>query len=171
MKRIFAFALIIAMIAALLCACGDSGKTSTGGTVTTTVNAKYDDGYATNYASKTSTDENGNKVYEFSGNKYDEYKENHKNTVSNDIQQQYVSNHDKNYGQYVYINEDKKAVIVGLNDGEYDEATAAEEAKTAAEYGFKYFQNLQQPVSSIKVIYCNAGNQDQIYGSFDFTAE
>lgn len=159
------------MIAALFCACGNNNNGAASGTVTTTVNAKYDDGYATNYASKTSTDENGNKVYEFSGKKYDDFKENHKNTVANDIQNQFVSKHDKNYGQYVYINDDKKAVIVGLNEGEYDEKTAAEEAVTAAEYGFKYFQNLQQPVSSIKVIYCNAGNQNQIYGSFDFTAE
>ena len=171
MKRFFAIALVIMMIAALLCACGESNSSKTTENVTTTVNAKYDDGYATNYASNSSTDENGNKVYEFTGEQYDKYTENHKNTVANDIQSQFVSNHEKSWGEYVYINEDKKAVIVGIHEGEYDEKTAKDEADKAAEYGFKYFQSLKEPVSEIKVIFCNAGDQNNIYGSFDYTAE
>ena len=171
MKRFFAIALVIVMIAALLCACGEEGSGKTTENVTTTVNAKYDDGYATNYASKSTADEAGNKSYEFTGNQYDSYVENHKNSVSNDIQNEYVSNHDSKWGEYVYINDEKKAVIVGIHEGEYDEKTAEEEAKKAAEFGFKYFQNLKEPVSEIKVIYCNAGDQNNIYGSFDFTAE
>ena len=71
----------------------------------------------------------------------------------------------------VYINNDSKSVIVGIHEGEYDEKTAEEEAKKAAEYGFKYFQSLKEPVSSLKVVYCNAGDQSKIYGSFDFNAE
>lgn len=175
MKRFFAIALVIVMIAALLCACGgNKGKTDatgTTGTVTTTVNSKYDDGYATKYASKSTVDEAGNKVYEFEGSQYDSYVDNHKNSIASDIQREYVANHDKKYGEYVYINNDSKSVIVGIHEGEYDEKTAEDEAKKAAEYGFKYFQNLKEPVSSLKVVYCNAGDQTKIYGSFDFNAE
>lgn len=175
MKRFFAIALVIVMIAALLCACGgNNGKTDatgTTGTVTTTVNSKYDDGYATKYASKSTVDEAGNKVYEFEGSQYDSYVDNHKNSIASDIQREYVANHDEKYGEYVYINNDSKSVIVGIHEGEYDEKTAEDEAKKAAEYGFKYFQNLKEPVSSLKVVYCNAGDQTKIYGSFDFNAE
>ena len=155
MKRFFAIALVIAMIAALLCACGGSNsnkKPGTTGTVTTTVNSKYDDGYADKYASKSTVDEAGNKVYEFEGSQYDSYVDNHKNSVASDIQREYVANHDKKYGEYVYINNDSKSVIVGIHEGEYDEKTAEEEAKKAAEYGFKYFQNLKEPVNSLKVV-------------------
>ncbi len=168
MKRLFAMILAAAMLAALLCACGDK---STGANVTATVKAKYDDGYAKKYADSSKTDENGNTVYEFSAEKYESYTHSHNNTLSKNIQNEIAEKHDKNYGEYVYINDEKKAVIVGVHKDEYDEKVAAEEAKIAAEYGFKYFQGLQTPVDSIRVIYCNANNQDEEYGSFDFTAE
>ena len=45
------------------------------------------------------------------------------------------------------------------------------ESAAAAEYGFKYFQSLQTPVSTIHVIYCDANNQDTVFGTFDYTAE
>ena len=171
MKKIFAIILALALITVLFCACGNNNNSATGNKVTTTVEAKYDDGYATKYASSSSTNNEGNKVYEFTEEQYKSYQENHKNSVASDIQNVYVSKHDKNYGEYVYINEEKKAVLVGIHEGEYDEATAKEEAKAAADYGFKYFQSLQNPISTIKVIYCNAGDQSKEYGSFEFTAE
>lgn len=170
MKRLFAIILAVAMICALLCACGGNSG-SANGKVTTTVNSKYDDGYANKYASSSSVNSDGNTVYEFTDSQYKSYQENHKNTVSSDIQSELVAKHDKSYGQYVFIDEDAKSVMVGLNEGDYDEATAADEAKIAADYGFKYFQSLQNPVQSIKVVFCNAGDRSKVYGSFDFTAE
>lgn len=181
MKRIFAIAVIVVVIAAMLCACGEKktatntvatqDSTGTVENVTVTVVSKYDDGFAETYASSTSTDENGNKVYEFTGPRYDEFVNDYKNNLSSDIQKLYVDKHEKGYGQYVYINPEQKAVIVGLNGkDEYDEKVAEEEAKAAAEYGFKFFQNLREPVDTIKVIYCNASDQSDIFGSFEFTA-
>lgn len=164
MKRFFALALAAAIICALLCACG-------GKSVTTSVSSKYDDGYASEYASSSSKDENGNTVYEFSGNQYDTYLQNHKNTLGADLQKDIAKQHDEKYGEFAYINDEKQAVIIGVHQEEYDEETAKKESEAAAEYGFKYFQNLQTPVDSIKVIYCNANNQDEIYGTFDFTVE
>lgn len=164
MKRIFALALAVVMIGALLCACGSK-------TIKTTVDAKYDDGYAADYASSTAKDDNGNVVYEFSGDKYDSYLNDHKNSLSADIQKDIAGQHEGSYGEFAYINEEKQAVIVGVHDNEYNEETAKKEAASAAEYGFRYFQNLQTPVDAIKVIYCDANNQETVFGTFEFTAE
>ncbi|MBQ3265052.1 MAG: hypothetical protein IJH07_04675 [Ruminococcus sp.] len=168
MKRIFALVLAAAMIGALLCACG-GGKT--GSTVKTTVSSKYDDGYAASYASSTSKDENGDTVYEFSNDQYESYLQNHKNTLGGDIQSDIASQHDEAYGEFAYISEEKQAVIIGVHTEQYDEETAKTESASAAEYGFKYFQNLETPVSSIKVIYCDANDQNTVFGTFEYTAE
>ena len=169
MKKLIAIALVIVAVAALFCACGEEGETKTTGPVTTTVKAQYDDGYASNYASNTTTDDDGNRVYEFSGEQYDAYVENHRNTISSEIQRAFVDNHDKKYGEYAYIKDDANSIIVGLHDGEYDAEIAEKDAEKAAQLGFKYFQSLQKPVDTIKVVYCNAGDQNSIYGSFDYT--
>ena len=171
MKRLFALILAAAMIAALLCACGGNNNDKSGGTVTTTVSTKYDDGYAKQFAESSKTDENGNTTYEFSGDKYKSYTQSHNNTISKNIQKDIAANHDKKYGEYVYINEDKQAVIVGVHTEKYKEDEAKAEAPDLAEYGFKYFQNLQNPVNTIKVIYANANNQSEELGVFEFTAE
>lgn len=166
MKRFFALALVLVTVCVLFCACGKNA-----GTVTTTVNSKYDDGFADKYANSTSTDEDGNKVYEFSGSQYDDYTTSHKNSLAKELTSEIAANHEEGYGEYVYINTDTNSVMIGIHEGEYDAETAADEAAEAAEYGFKYFQNLQTPVDFIKVVYCNAGNQSVVYGSFDFTAD
>lgn len=163
MKRFFALTLSAAILCALFCACGKP--------VTTAVADKYDDGYASKFASSSSKDENGNIVYEFSDEKYKEYLDSHKNTLGADMQKDIAGQHDGKYGEYAYINDEKQAVVIGLHEDEYNEETAKTEAASAAEYGFKYFQSLMTPVNSIKVIYCNANNQDEVYGTFEFTAE
>lgn len=167
MKRFFAIALVIVTIAALLCACGNK----TNGNVQTKVSSKYDDNYAGSYASSVKTDENGNKVYEFSSSQYDTYTQNHKNSLGVELQDEIAKNHEDKFGEYAYINDEKKAVIIGIHEDEYDEASAKTESAAAAEYGFKYFQNLQTPVDSIKVLYVDANDQNKIYGSFDYSVE
>lgn len=170
MKRIFAFILAVAAIAAVLCACGKSGA------VKTSVPSKYDDGYASSYAKSTSTD-GDKKVYEFTDDQYKQYTNNHKNSLGADIQKAIGAMHESSgdqkskYGEYAYINEEKKAVIVGVHTDQYDEATAKKESEIAAEYGFKYFQNIKDPVDKISVIYCDANNQDTVFGTFEYTAE
>lgn len=166
MKRFFALALAALMICAFLCACGGSNSS-----VKTTVPEKYDDGYAANYASSTTKDADGNTVYEFSGEKYDSYLNDHKNVLGADLQRDIADQHEEKYGEYAYINDEKQAVIIGVHQDEYNEETAKTESASAAEYGFKYFKNLQTPVDTIHVIYCDANNQDVVFGSFDYTAE
>ena len=164
MKRLFALILAVLMICALFAGCGKS-------TVKATVDSKYDDGFAKEYADKTTTDDSGSITYEFTGDKYDEYVYDHKNNVANTIKEDVVANHSAEFGQYVYINTDSNSVIIGLNPGEYEESYAKAEAPAYAEKGFVYFQNLEKPVSSIKVVYCNANDQSEVYGSFEFSAE
>lgn len=170
MKRFFSLLLAVVMTAAVLCACGNAN-------VKTSVPSKYDDGYAASFSKTTSTDSNGNKVYEFTKDQYDKYKQNHKNSLGADIQKELGTLHPSSedekvpYGEYAYINDEKQAVIVGVHTERYDEATAKTESATVAEYGFKYFQNLKTPVDSIKVIYCDANNQDKVFGTFEYTAE
>ena len=167
MKRFFALVLAILTLAAVLCACGESEPK----VIQTTVASKYDDGYAAKYASSASTDSNGNKVYEFDDEQYEQYALNHKNTVSVAIQKELAANHEERFGEYAYINVEKQAVIIGIHEGEYDEKSAKPESATVAEYGFKYFQNLETPINAIKVMYVDAGDQDKIYGSFDYSLD
>lgn len=172
MKRTIALLLAVLMIGALLVACGNSKSSDESGSTTpeivkTVVNKDYDDGYAKEYAKSVTTDDAGNTTYEFTGTKYESFVENHKNVVSNEIEDQVVEKHGKGFGQYAYVNVDEKAVFIGLNDGEYDESFAKEEAPIYAKSAFKVFQNLENPVSVIRVIYCKAGDQTSHYGEFE----
>ncbi len=173
MKKTFALILAVAMLATLLCACGGDKKAepTEAAVVTTTVKAEYDDGVAEKFAQKTTKDENGNNVYEFTEDQYNDYAYQHKNIVSSDIKDFIAGNHPKGYGEFVTIDEKKHAVLIGIHEGEYDEEIAKEEAPKAAEYGFKFFQNLQTPVSSIRVIYIDANDisHNTEFGSFEFT--
>ena len=162
MKRIIAAVLAVLMVCVLFAACER--------TVKTTVDPKYDDGFAKSYAKSVNTDSEGKTTYEFNGDKYDEFVYDYRNTVAKDITGDIASKHESGYGQYAYVNVDKKAVIIGLNPGEYDAAEAEAEAPAQAERAFKVFQNLENPVSTIKVLYVNANDQEDIYGSFEFTA-
>ena len=165
MKRFIAIVLAALMLTALLCACGKEK------TVTTKVAAEYDDGYAQSFADSSTKDADGDTVYEFKESQYDKYRQEHNNVLSADMQKDLAAAHDASYGEFVYINEDKQAVIVGIHEGKFNEEEAKKEAEALAEYGFKYFQSLQTPVSTIKVIYANANDQSQEFGTFEFTAE
>lgn len=173
MKRFFAIALTIMMISALLCACGSNNGSTVNSNepITTTVAEKYDDGYAERFATSVSTDENGNKVYEFTGTQYKDFISSYEKDLVHEITQILIDHHDKAYGEYVYIKEDAQSIMIGIHGSEYDEATAADEAAEIAEYGFKYFQNVQNPSATVKVVYCDANDQNKVYGSFEFTAE
>lgn len=180
MKRILALILVVMMIAAVLCACGEkkdgqdssNEKSSSDGgnktTVTTTVDAKHENTMAEKFAKSVTTDKEGNKVYEFDDESYKEYTRNYNNQVSAAITSTVTKNHDSKFGQYCYINDEKKAVIVGVNPGKYDEKAAAKEAESLAQMSFAYFQGLETPVDKMSVQYVNANNQDEVYGKFEF---
>lgn len=173
MKRIIALSLAVLMIAALFCACGEKKDDSNSGdasakTVKTVIAVKDDDGTAEKYAKNVTTDSNGNKVYEFDAESYKDYTRNHNNKVSAAITQDVIKAHDTGFGQYCYINDDKKAVIVGVNPGKYDEASAKKEASSLAEKSFTYFKGLSEVPKTVSVQYVNANDQDEVYGSFEF---
>ena len=165
MKRLFAFALLIAVLCTFLCACGKSDS------ITAVVDSKYDDGYAVRFAKSTTTDSNGNKVYEFESEQYDKYIDEHGRVLSSDIMKDIASQHKETYGEFAYIDDAKKAVIVGVHEDQYDEKVAKAESASIVDYAFKYFQSLQTPVDAIKVIYCEANNQEIVYGTCDYSIE
>ena len=171
MKRIIALILAVLMIGAVLAACGDSKDENR--TVKTSVSQKYDDGYAKNYvdSDKIKTDNDGNTTYEFTGKKYDEYVTDHSNVVSGEISSVIKNDMGEDFGQYSYVSVEKKAVIIGVNPGKYDAAKAEAAAGSYAESAFKVFMALENPVSTIKVLYVNANNQDEVYGTFEKSAK
>ena len=175
MKRIIALALAVLMMAALFCACGEEKKSDDAGTdsnqIKAVIDSKYDDGFAEQYAKSVTTDDSGNKVYEFDAEGYKEYTRNYNNKISASITNEVSKNHSEDYGQYCYINEEKQAVIVGVNPGKYDEAAAKEEAPALAKQAFSYFKGIETPTDTVKVLYCNANNQDEVYGQFEFPIE
>lgn len=181
MKRIIALTLAVLMLAALFSACGEKKKsdadskqdatTAAAEEVITTVDSKYDDGFAEKYAKSVTTDDSGNKVYEFDSQSYENYARDYNNSISAEITDQVAASHDASFGQYCYINNEKKAVIVGVNPGQYNEDDAKAEAPSLAKSSFPYFKGLQEDVVTVSVIYCNANNQDEIYGQFDFPIE
>lgn len=169
MKRILALTLAVLMIAALLCACGEKKKSDEAEKkVTVSVDTKYDDGFAEQYAKSVTTDDNGNKVYELDADTYDNYTRDYNNKISKDMSKELADSHEKAYGQFCYINDDKKAVVVGLNPGEYDEKTAKNEADMISKDAFAYFKGLETPVDQISVIFCNANDQQEVYGEFSY---
>lgn len=181
MKRIVALTLAVLMIAALFCACGEQksedGNSSSAAEsnkvekVTAVVDSKYDEGVAEKYAKSVTTDENGNKVYEFDDESYKEYTRSYNNQESAAIQKEVAAKFGSDFGNYAYINNDKKAVVIGVTPGKYDKETAEKEAEGIAKMSYSYFKSLQDPVDAVSVIYCNENNQDEVYGKFDFTIE
>lgn len=177
MKRVFAVLTLVCMLAALLCACGEdknnnSNNSNNNNAVTTTVKTKYEDNVAKRYADSFKTTDDGT-VYEFSGDKYKRYTSEHNNILSAEMTEIAVKNHPKGSVEFVTIEEDKKAVVVGTHEGKYDSKIAEEEAPTLAEYGFKYFQGLMEPVNTIRVVYVEANDptHETEFASFEFTAK
>lgn len=161
MKRLFAIILAVLMISALFAACGSSK------TVTTVVSKDYDDGYAKDYADKVSTDDKGNTTYEFKDDKYDEYVSDHSNIVSREISSDVREDMGEDFGQFSQVRPEENSVVIGVNPGKYNPERAEALAATYAKSAFKVFQSLENPVSVIKIVFLNANNQNEIYGTFE----
>lgn len=169
MKRIVALILAVLMIGAVLAACGDNKDSNR--TVKTTVSQKYDDGVAKKFADKVSTDDAGNTTYEFTGKKYEEYVEDHAKSVSGEISSEVAKEQGADFGQYSLIKPEEGTVLIGVNPGKYNAAEAQAAASVYAQSAFKVFQGMENPVSTIKVVYCNANDQKEIYGTFEVSAQ
>lgn len=156
MKKFLCVAAAVLLIASLLAGCGK--------TVKTTVDAKYADDFAKNYASDISVDDDGNVSYEFTSDKYEEFLEDYYEEVESESKQIIIdyeeADPDTTYGQYVYYNPDITEIIVGVMPNSYDEAHCREEAQQVGELALKYQMNTKDPKGSLTVTYenCNTGD-------------
>lgn len=151
MKKLIGITLIILSIAVLLAGCK----------VTTTVDAKYNDGFAANYASATEVDENGNVSYEFEGDKFDQFADDYYDVVKEESRLEIKSS-----GQYSYYNPDITEIVVGITPEAWDEMGESElksEAFAVGEAALKYQMNMKNPSGKIDVTYRNANTSEEYF--------
>lgn len=151
MKRLICTILAVMTIAVLLVGCK----------VTTTVDAKYNDGYAANYASATEVDENGNVSYEFEGDKYEQFASDYYEVVKEESRLQIKSS-----GQYSYYNPEITEIVVGITPEAWDEMGEQElkvEALKVGEAALKYQMNMKNPSGEIEVTYRNANTSEEYF--------
>lgn len=144
MKKIVALILIVLLAATLLTACGN---------VKTTVNSKYDDGFAKDYCSDVKTDADGNKSYEFTSEKYKEFIKDYNNYVADDAKQNY---YDTTAGNYLILSEDGTVCRVGIAQSHFDELGmdgCKAEAEGLGKRLIKYNMNTKNPTGKMTVIY------------------
>lgn len=143
-------------------------------TVRVTVSQLYDDGLAKNYAKSVSTDLAGNTVYEFTEEKYEDFVFEHAKRVGNEIisKAAEIWGPDCQYSyQYVYIKTNENSVIIGVNLGEYNADAAQDAVPRVAEIAFKFFKSVEQPPEEIRIIYCNANDQSDVFGTFEVAVD
>lgn len=151
MRKIFAIVAAVLLIAAVLCGCGNK-------TVTTSVDAKYVDDFAKNYASDVKADDNGNVSYEFTPEKYEEFISDYNRVVRDESLEDLNTGH-----QYVYLSQDGAELSVGVKPDEYDEDTCRAEAEQMGKDVMKYNMNVENPTGKISVTFENANTGDEYF--------
>lgn len=151
MKKLICITLLIMMLTGLLAGCK----------VTTTVDAKYNDGFAEKYASATEVDENGNVSYEFSGDQYKQFATEYYEEIEKESRLQIKSS-----GQYSYYNPDITEVVVGITPEAWDEMgeeALKAEAQAVGEVALKYQMNMKNPAGKLEVTYRNANTSVEYF--------
>lgn len=151
MKRVICAVLAVIMIAVLFTGCK----------VKTSVDAKYADGFAENYATSKEVDDNGNVSYVFEGDKYDEFVADYYEEVKQESRLQIESS-----GQYSYYNPEITEIVVGITPEAWtdmgEEALRAE-AQKVGEAAMKYQMNLKNPKGELEVTYRNANTSEEYF--------
>ena len=140
------------------------------GKVTITVDSKWDDGFAKNYASDVKKDADGKTSYEFTDDQYKEFMI----WYSKDVRSQVVNDVlDQENEQYTSLNDDGTEFVVGINS-DYVEKMGVDqckkEAQEAGQIVMKYNMNTKNPTGKLTVIYRDA-NTGRDYFAIDVTAE
>lgn len=151
MKRIFCAIVALLMVAALFTGCK----------VKTTVDQKYVDDFANDYAEATEVDENGNVSYEFKGDKYEEFIDDYYDVVKEDSRLQIKSS-----GQYSYYNPEITEIVVGVTPEAYDELGEEElkkEAQAVGEEALRFQMNTEKPKGELTVTYRNANTSEEYF--------
>ncbi len=151
MKRVICAVLAVMMIAVLFTGCK----------VKTSVDAKYADGFAENYATSKEVDDNGNVSYVFEGDKYDEFVADYYEEVKQESRLQIESS-----GQYSYYNPEITEIVVGITPEAWtdmgEEALRAE-AQKVGEAALKFQMNTKKPKGELEVTYRNANTSEEYF--------
>lgn len=162
MKKLLALVVAVLLASLVLTSCG--------GNVKTTVDSKYDDGFAKKYASSVTQDSNGNNVYAFSDD--EQYK-----SFLSDYNVELSDGTHKELGytnaQYVFISKDGTEMEVGVEPGHVEELGldgAKKEAEKIGKENLKYNMNTQNPTGKISVKYKDAYSGED-YFTIEVTAD
>ncbi len=151
MKRIFCTLLAVLMIAALFAGCK----------VNTTVEPKYVDDFANDYAEATEVDKDGNISYEFQADKYEEFVDDYYEEVKEDSRLEI-----KSTGQYSYYNPEITEIVVGVTPESYEELGEEQlklEAMSVGEAALKFQMNTKDPKGELTVTYRNANTSEEYF--------
>jgi len=129
--------------------------------VKTTVDSKYVDGFAEDYASAKNVDDEGNVSYEFEDDKYDEFAKDYYEVVKEESRLEIES-----AGQYSYYNPEITDVVVGITPKAWEEMgeeALKAEAQKVGEAALKYQMNLKNPAGELTVTYRNANTSEDYF--------
>lgn len=151
MKKIICTATAVMMLALLLTGCK----------VKTSVESKYVDDFASNYA-EAQVDENGNTVYEFENeDRYEAFVHDYFEVVKEESRLEIKSS-----GQYSYYNPEITEIVVGITAEAYEELgeeALKVEAQAVGEAAMKYQMNTKNPKGKITVIYRDANTNEDYF--------
>lgn len=151
MKRLICAVLAVMMICVLFAGCK----------VKTTVDAKYNDGFADNYASDKKVDKDGNVSYEFEEDKYEEFVSDYYEEVKEESRLEIESS-----GQYSYYNPEITEIVVGVTPEAYEELgmdNLKAEAQKVGEAALKFQMNMENPKGALTVTYRNANTAEDYF--------
>ena len=151
MKRVIYTLLAIVMIALLMTGCK----------VKTTVDAKYADGFAEDYAASKEVEDNGNVSYVFEGDKYDEFVGAYYDAVKEESRLEIKSS-----GQYSYYNPEITEIVVGITPEAWEdmgEEKLRAEAQAVGDAALKFQMNTKNPKGELEVTYRNANTSENYF--------
>lgn len=151
MKRFLCTILAVLMLMVVLAGCN----------VSTTVDSKYYDGFADDYASSKEIDDDGNVSYEFEDGKYEEFLDAYYEEVKEESRLEIESS-----GQYSYYSPDITEIVVGVTPEGYEEMgedALKAEAQAVGEKALKFQMNTKNPKGELTVTYRNANTSEEYF--------
>lgn len=157
MRKVISLILCTLIIGVILSSCNNS-------TVTITIDGKYENQLADEYASDKTTDENGNTVYTFTKPQYIEYVEKLFEKVKSEFRSALSET-----ATYSYLNEDGTELVVGVDKEVYDKEKCKEQAEEIGELALLYNVSTLEHTGRVTVKYENCFTGEEYFKSVTTT--